>query len=217
MNVERTLYVTGFILRFVIGIVITINFFPVIITISDLIDPVSAFINISLYNQLRMTKNQTNSVRFLKKASLCFLIKESQVLLAMKKRGFGQGKWNGVGGKQNPNETIKATAIRETQEEIGITALNLKHVATLNFLFPNMPKDNNWNQQVWVYFVDRWEGAPIETEEMAPQWFNKTQLPYDQMWDDDKLWLPKVLNGEFVTASFEFDENQKLIEYTIND
>lgn len=209
MNVERTLYIIGFILRFVIGIVITI--------ISDLIDPVSAFINISLYNQLRMIKNQTSSVRRLKKASLCFLIKESQVLLAMKKRGFGQGKWNGVGGKQNPNETIKATAIRETQEEIGVTALNLKHVATLNFLFPNMPEDNNWNQQVWVYFVDSWEGKPIETEEMAPQWFNKTQLPYNQMWDDDRLWLPKVLNEEFVTASFEFDENQKLIEYTIND
>ena len=35
----------------------------------------------------------------MKKTTLCFLLKNDEVLLAMKKRGFGVGKWNGVGGK----------------------------------------------------------------------------------------------------------------------
>lgn len=31
--------------------------------------------------------------------TLCLLKKENSILLAMKKRGFGAGKYNGVGGK----------------------------------------------------------------------------------------------------------------------
>lgn len=32
------------------------------------------------------------------------------VLLGMKKRGFGAGKWNGFGGKVQPGETIEEAA-----------------------------------------------------------------------------------------------------------
>lgn len=38
-------------------------------------------------------------------ATLCYLLKDDQVLLAMKKRGFGEGKWNGPGGKVEKGET----------------------------------------------------------------------------------------------------------------
>lgn len=70
----------------------------------------------------------------LRKATLCFLIKDNQILLAMKKRGFAAGKWNGAGGKMDDrDETIRDAAIRETGEEIGIAPTSLKLVATLNF------------------------------------------------------------------------------------
>jgi len=35
----------------------------------------------------------------------------------MKKRGFGEGKWNGFGGKNKAKETIIETALRELHEE----------------------------------------------------------------------------------------------------
>ena len=50
--------------------------------------------------------------------TVVFLIRENQVLLAMKKRGFGEGKWNGVGGKLDPGETVEQALVRECQEEI---------------------------------------------------------------------------------------------------
>jgi ADP-ribose pyrophosphatase YjhB (NUDIX family) len=51
-------------------------------------------------------------------STLSFLIKDNKVLLAQKKRGFGVGKWNGVGGKKNSDETIEQTAKRETERRL---------------------------------------------------------------------------------------------------
>ncbi len=150
-----------------------------------------------------------------RKATLVFLIKNDQILLAMKKRGFAEGKWNGTGGKSNPKDkNIEATAKRETLEEINVSARNLKKVAVLNFYFS---EKSEWNQQVTVFLTWDWKGTPTETEEMAPRWFNINEIQYDKMWEDDKLWLPKVLAGKIVEGNFLFDENQKMLDSEVKE
>ncbi len=149
----------------------------------------------------------------LKLASLLFLVDDHRILLAMKKRGFGAGLWNGVGGKPEDEESIDQTAIRECQEEIGVTPLSTKQVAVLDFFFPN--DKSSWDQQVIVYICTEWQAEPKETEEMRPEWFNLTAIPYDQMWKDDIYWLPKVLEGHFVQAKFGFDDNDNVISHQI--
>jgi len=150
----------------------------------------------------------------LRQATLCFLIKNDEILLAMKKRGFGQGKWNGVGGKQNDEEEIGLTAVRETREEIGVTPKNLEKVALLNFYFPH---NSNWNQQVVVYLAKDWDGEPTESDEMAPKWYKKSQLPFDSMWQDDIHWLPLILSGQKIEADFMFGEKDSMLEFYINE
>lgn len=145
-----------------------------------------------------------------KQATLCFLLNDNKILLAMKKRGFGQGRFNGVGGKPNPGEDILNTAIRETQEEIGVLVKNLKQLATLDFYFQANP---DWNQQVLVYTTNDWEGEPVETEEMKPQWFDLDKIPYDSMWPDDKYWLPLVIENKFTKAEFLFGENDTILDF----
>jgi len=147
----------------------------------------------------------------MRQATLLFLIEDQQILLAMKKRGFGVGRWNGVGGKPNANETIKDTAIRECKEEIEVTPTVMSEVATLNFYSP----DEKSNQQVIVYLCTSWEGIAKETEEMSPKWFSIDQIPYDEMWPDDKFWLPKVIAGQYVSGDFHFDENDNLVEHSL--
>ena len=154
-----------------------------------------------------------NVPSLLRQATLCFLIRENEVLLAMKKRGFAEGKWNGVGGKKDESDNnIKEAATRETQEEIGVTPSNLQLVATLNFYHIGKGKDG---QQVTVYISDKWRGEPTETEEMAPKWFETNEIPYDEMWEDDRHWLPMILAGEVIEGDFLFDDNQNLLEHDI--
>lgn len=57
----------------------------------------------------------------MRQSTLVFVFNPAnQILLAMKKRGFGEGKWNGAGGKVEAGETIVQAASRELREETGI-------------------------------------------------------------------------------------------------
>lgn len=139
-------------------------------------------------------------------ATLCLALEETRILLGMKKRGFGVGKYNGFGGKpQEEDESIEHTALREFQEESGLSS-ELKHlekVAELDFYFPHK---TDWHQTVHVYLIRTYSGNPVETEEMAFKWFDLNNIPYHSMWDDDKHWLPLTLQGKKLRASFIFRE-----------
>lgn len=158
----------------------------------------------------------------MRQVSLCLAIREdrgliTQILLAMKKRGFGQGRWNGLGGKidlEKGDKNVFDCAIREPEEEAKIIPRNLEKVAIFDFYFPEHKKENN--QQVHLFLIREWEGEPKETEEMRPQWFETGIIPYDEMWDDDKYWMPHILEGKKMKAKFFFDEQDKVAEHEIN-
>lgn len=149
-------------------------------------------------------------------SNLCFLIRGDEVLLGMKKRGFGQGKWNGIGGKPEEGESVEGSMIRELFEEIGIEARieDLKLYGQLDFYFPTKKE---WDQRVHLFCLYDWIGEPRETEEIAPLWYAKDALPYDEMWVDDPLWLPQVLSGEKIEAEFHFsaDDGKEIRDFEI--
>jgi len=168
-------------------------------------------------NQVKIKEYEATLTQPLRQATNAFLLRDNQILLALKKRGFGVGKWNGVGGKLNPGEDIRSAAIREAEEEICVNLHKPKKVAIINFYFPLVPKEKNWDLQVTVFICKEWQGEPQETEEMAPQWFNCDQIPYHQMWWDDEIWLSKVLSGSFIVASFMFGEDEKVIDHYLEE
>ncbi len=128
-----------------------------------------------------------------------------RMLLAMKKRGFGEGKWNGVGGKVESGETLTQAAVRETHEEIGVllTEGDLELRARIDFSFEGKPE---LSQRVHVFFCEVWQGTPEESEEMRPQWFSLDELPYEAMWVSDAFWLPRLIKGEYLHARVHFTE-----------
>lgn len=136
-----------------------------------------------------------------KQLTLCLIFKNGKILLGLKKRGFGEGRWNGFGGKIDAGETIETAALRELKEEVGITASNMEHVGILDFSFESDPKV----LEVHIFKVLEYTGETIETEEMKPQWFDFADIPYEHMWSDDIHWLPLVLKGEKVRGTFHFD------------
>lgn len=149
-----------------------------------------------------------------KVCTLLFLRRGDEILLAMKKRGLGEGNFNGVGGKVDPGESVEQTMVREAQEEIGVTPLNFTKIAENDFLYK---KEGVVVKRMYthIYICDKWKDEPIETEEMAPQWFTVADIPYDKMWPDDTHWLPEVLAGNKVFGVFTFDEQNSMLSHDV--
>lgn len=133
--------------------------------------------------------------------SLCFIYDEDRILLGMKKRGFGKGKWNGFGGKVEPGEMPVWAAVRELREESGLSATRM----TQRALFDFVAESDGTILRVHVFAVDAYTGTPAESDEMRPQWFLRSAIPYDDMWADDRYWLPRLLLGEQLLGTFFFD------------
>jgi 8-oxo-dGTP diphosphatase len=140
--------------------------------------------------------------------TLLFLQRDGRVLLALKKRGFGMGKWNGVGGKIEDGESLEEALVRECREEIGVTPRRWWAVAELDFV--QDAETDPWHMYVHAYLCAEWDGEPRESEEMMPRWFDVGEIPYRDMWDDDELWLPLVLSGQKVVGEFTFNINDRL-------
>ncbi len=147
--------------------------------------------------------------------TLCLLMKENKVLLAMKKRGFGEGKYNGVGGKIKDNETIEEAMIRETKEELDVIPTKYEKVGVLDF--DEFYKNKKIRLTFYLYLVYEWEGTEKETEEMRPEWFDTSDIPYDKMFPDDKHWLPLILEGKKIHAYFDFDKDWNMLSKNIED
>ncbi|HEX6454405.1 MAG TPA: NUDIX domain-containing protein [Trebonia sp.] len=128
---------------------------------------------------------------------------QRQVLLGHKKTGLGQGKIVGLGGHVEPGESPAEAAAREAKEESGIhvQVADLKPAAYITFLFPVRPA---WDMTVDVFTAGEFSGEPAETNEIRPEWFGLTALPLDRMWDDARQWLPRVLDGERLRATFTY-------------
>lgn len=144
------------------------------------------------------------------RATLAFIIRDNQVLLGLKKKGFGAGYWNGFGGKIESGETPVQAAVREIREECGLETHDLKSMGKLYFHFDDDPR----RIEGYLFTTSKFTGEPMETEEMQPQWYNTQELPLDQMWEDDRFWLPYVLMGKKIYGTFRF-RSKKMEDYSL--
>ncbi len=126
-----------------------------------------------------------------------------QVLLGRKKKGLGVGNIVGLGGKLEIGERAADAAVREIEEESGlvVVASALTELGYLTYLFPHREA---WSQESTVFVCDDWLGTLRESNELNPVWYDVASLPVDEMWDDARHWLPSVLAGVPVRATFTF-------------
>ncbi|KAJ9076969.1 Nudix (Nucleoside diphosphate linked moiety X)-type motif 1 [Entomophthora muscae] len=136
-----------------------------------------------------------------------FLISGSKILLGLKKRGLGQGKWNGFGGKVESEETIEEGAIREMKEEAGIDVDLVEKIGILEFVFSGRPQA----LETHIFVAKGYSGELIESEEMYPQWFpwSMDAIPFDTMWSDDHLWFPYLQQNQKFKGKFYIDGNDE--------
>lgn len=147
--------------------------------------------------------------------TLCIIHVDGKVLLGMKKRGFGTGKWNGFGGKVELAETLEAAAMREVYEECGaqvhLTPENKMGVLTFTF------QSDADEHEVHIYKVTSYKGEVVETEEMQPAWFVDSKIPYSEMWTDDIFWMPLLLQDKKFSGTFSFDLQNHITEQYLKE
>jgi len=139
------------------------------------------------------------------RANLCFIVRGGEVLLIHKKRGLGAGKINGPGGRLEPGETAHEAAIREVQEELGVTPHDPQLLGELFFQFAD-----GYALHCAVFRAEGCAGEPVETEEAVPLWVRQDEIPFDRMWADDRYWLPGLLAGRAFRGYFEFEHDRML-------
>lgn len=142
-------------------------------------------------------------------ATLVFVFRDDEVLLINKKTGLGKGKVNGPGGKVDAGETPEEAAVRECEEELHITVSNLEYCGEHRFQFTD-----GYSIHVWVYRTRDFEGVPTETREAQPFWSRIDQMPFDEMWEDDRYWLPMMVRGERFQSRWIFDAD-RMLDYAI--
>lgn len=142
-------------------------------------------------------------------ATLVFVVRDGRILLIDKKTGLGKGKVNGPGGKVEKGESPEQCAVRECQEELSIVVSDLQYCGQHRFQFVD-----GYSIHVWVYRTSEYSGEPTESVEARPLWVDVDKIPYEQMWEDDRIWLPLLLNGVKFMGRWIFD-GDKMIDYDL--
>lgn len=136
----------------------------------------------------------------------------TEVLLGEKLRGLGTGHIVGPGGKVEAGENPEEAAIREVYEEVGliIEPGNLTPLACISYPFVNR---EGLSQRSFVFSARVFSGELQGSGELVASWWPVQAIPYERMWSDAKLWLPRALSGEFIDATIVIGENNEVLSH----
>lgn len=141
--------------------------------------------------------------------AVCYVRQNGRVLLQLKAQGrFGGGWWNAPGGKVHADETSERGAIRETLEESGLVVSDLTNHGMITFFFGDTTEPD---YELHVFSTRTFKGKPRNSVEGRLQWFDEADLPYDQMWPDDHIWLPDMLAGRTFRGTFRLTPDYQRI------
>lgn len=151
-----------------------------------------------------------------KLTTLGYLIKDNKTLMLhrIKKEGdIHKGKYNGLGGKFEPEESPEQCFIREVEEESGYIVKNPKLLGIITF-----PKF--WHGEdtyVFVFSAKDFSGNIKESLEGDLHWIENDKLLNLPLNEGDYIFMPWIYeNKPFFSAIFNYDENKKLLDWNVN-
>lgn len=147
--------------------------------------------------------------------TLCYIEKNNKYLMlhrTKKENDLNEGKWIGVGGKFEKDETPEECLLREVKEETGLTLTNYKMRAVITFI------SNEWETEyMYLFTADEFTGNLVGCDEGELEWIDKKKIPLLNIWEGDKIFLEKLLaDSTFFTLKLVYEGN-KLVESKIEE
>jgi len=146
--------------------------------------------------------------------SVTYLLRERrgvrEVLLGEKLTGIGQGKIVAPGGKSENTESPAHTAVREIREEVGLSVnpQALVPIAEISYPFYSRPE---LSQRSFAFLCTDFSGELRPSRELDATWWPVAAIPFDRMWADAGLWLPRALTGDYVRATIEIGLDNEVL------
>ena len=150
----------------------------------------------------------------MKTTTLCYIENNDQYLMLhriKKQNDMNQGKWIGVGGHVEDQETPEECLVREVKEETGFTLTSYKFRGLVTFI-----NNEGESELMCVFTADGYTGELIECNEGELCWIDKNTVPELPAWEGDKVFLDLLLSGEerFFSIKLQY-EGDKLVGKSI--
>ena len=123
----------------------------------------------------------------MKNSVLCYIEKNEKYLMLYrnkKKNDVNGGKWIGVGGKLEENESPDEALLREVKEETGLTLTSYRFRGIITFV------SDTWEgEYMYLFTADGFEGELKECDEGDLKWISRDFLDQLPKWEGDQIFL----------------------------
>lgn len=129
----------------------------------------------------------------MKQTTLCYIDDGSRYLMlhrVKKEHDASHGKWIGVGGKCEADESPDECMLREVREETGLTVTSWRYRGIVTFISDTWP-----NEYMHLFTADSWQGSlDFDCNEGDLAWVDKPALMDLNLWEGDRIFLRLLLD-----------------------
>ena len=122
----------------------------------------------------------------MKSTVLCYIEKDNKYLMLYrnkKNNDLNKGKWLGIGGHIEENETPEAALLREVKEETGLTLLEYKRRGYIKFI------NDDYEEEMFLFTASKYEGKLIDCLEGELHFIDKEKIFNLNLWEGDIYFL----------------------------
>lgn len=148
--------------------------------------------------------------------TLCYIRQGGQCLMlhrVKKENDLNQGKWIGIGGKFEPDESPEECMMREMREETGLTPRTWRYRGIVTFV------SGRWvTEYMHLFTITDWTGTVRSCNEGILEWVPKDELLDLPHWKGDEAFLKLIADSEqpFFSLKLVYDANDELVEASLD-
>lgn len=147
-------------------------------------------------------------IRKIKETTLCFVVKNEQVLMMLrnkKNEDVHINKYNGLGGKVERGESKEKCILRETYEEAGIILTDYQYVGKV--IFKNFGYKIG-KEVMYCFIAYNYENDIGNCDEGELEWIHKDKILSLPLWEGDKYFIMNIINNIKFTAFLHYDQDK---------